>query len=77
VDGLVQLGGCRATLVHPTPGGRGHTAVGAFQGAPALAVWASPPLGSAVRAHRVPAYKDRGGVHQSLSGPPASHGSSG
>jgi hypothetical protein len=41
VDGLVQFGGRRATLVHPTPGGRGYAPVGAIQGAPELAVWAS------------------------------------
>jgi hypothetical protein len=51
VDGLVQFGGRRAILVHPTLGGRGYATVGAIQGAPELAVWASPPPGPAVLAH--------------------------
>jgi hypothetical protein len=46
VDGLVQLGGCRTTLVHPTPGGRGHTAVGRFK--ELLHLWFGPPLRSAL-----------------------------
>jgi hypothetical protein len=36
-----------------------------------------PPIGSTVRARRVPAYRDCGGVRQSVSGPPASRGTSG
>jgi hypothetical protein len=73
VDGVVQPGGCGPTMVHPTPGGRGHVAMGALQETPEPALRAGASVRPTVRALRVPPHGDGRGVLQSLLGASPSH----